>query len=159
MERIAVGGVVAERQPVGGVEYAVGVGTDDPHAAGAGDRRELGLTGAALVGAELGEAVGADDRAAHAGFGTLAHCTDDGAGRHDQERAVDRSRRVLDRAVAGEALDFAAVRIDRRNPSAIAGAHQIADRDIAVLVRRARRADHGDMRGLKQRLQGLVQRH
>ena len=156
-DRVAVRGVVAQRQRVAGVEDAVGVRPHDPHAAGAGDGGELGLARAALLGAELGETIGADDGDAHAHVGALAYCVDDRAGRNHQQHAVDRSGHVLDRAVAGQPLDLAAARIDRRDAAGKTAALEIADRGIALLAGRARCPDHRDMRRPEQRLQRLAQ--
>jgi hypothetical protein len=143
--------------PVGRVEEALAVGSDDADAGLPGHRGQPLLQRHALR-ADLGEAGGVDDRRPRADRGGLPDRVLHPVGRDQHEHQVDRARDVGQRRVAAPADQFLVVRVDRVDAALVPVLDQVAQRPGHQVLRPARDAEQRDPPRSQQRLQTAVLR-
>ena len=136
-DRIAVRGVIAERERCRRVVDAVGVGPQQPQTDAAREARDLVLALAPFGSARLRKADRANDRAAHALVGAGADRRDGLLRRHHQHGAVNGVGEFGSGAKTRETFDFATRRVDRKDAARKAALDQVVDDRVPDFSRRA----------------------
>ncbi len=135
-----------------GDEHAHAVGTDQAHAALAAQAQQRVLAAASLV-ADLGEAGGHDDEAAHARVEAGPRRLQDGRGRHGDDGQVDRLGDGGDGWVGAHGGDGRRRGVDRVDGAGEAAGQEMAEQHMARRAGPARRADDSDRARAEDRLQ------